>query len=271
MKALIPLLLLFVSMPTLAKRQFDIEVIIFKRAVTPSQVDESWPNNLPPIDLKKSASFANANYLKKKGATLLPKSAYQLNAQAATLRQHAGYKVLLHTAWRQGDEGSNRSPIFHIQAGKDYSEKFRLDGHERTNDQSSSPQNRTSATSNAQPQDGTTADVEERNVPKPIPELDGTLQVYVQHYLYVKTDLDLKEPTTQEVVLKDRPLNLEMGPDDQDSDVQLGHLESVSPTKTVETFLKPYRMEQKRRMRSGETHYLDHPFMGMIIQVRKVK
>ncbi|MCO4789722.1 hypothetical protein DK293_13990, partial [Vibrio cholerae] len=26
----------------------------------------------------------------------------------------------------------------------------------------------------------------------------------------------------------------------------------------------------KRRMRSGETHYLDHPLMGVIIQVRRV-
>ncbi|QSA20002.1 hypothetical protein JV197_08680, partial [Vibrio furnissii] len=47
-------------------------------------------------------------------------------------------------------------------------------------------------------------------------------------------------------------------------------LESVSPTVDVESFLKSYRMDQKRRMRSGETHYLDHPLMGMIIQVRRV-
>ncbi|MBO0181007.1 CsiV family protein, partial [Vibrio parahaemolyticus] len=31
------------------------------------------------------------------------------------------------------------------------------------------------------------------------------------------------------------------------------------------------RMDQKRRMRSSETHYLDNPLMGMIIQVRRVR
>ncbi|MGO1298449.1 MAG: peptidoglycan binding protein CsiV [Vibrio sp.] len=266
MKTLIPLLLLLVSTPTLAKRQFDIEVILFKRSVDPAQINESWPNNLPPITLKKAGSFADASYLNKKGVTLLPKSAYQLDQQAETLQEHAGYTVLLHTAWRQGDEGSNRAPIFHIQAGKDYSDQFRANGHELTQ---SEQQNTPSTCS--QDQSGLGADVQEHTVSKPIPELDGTLQVYVQHYLYVQTDLDLKEPTTQNVGLKDRPLDLEMGPEDTDSDVQLGHLEAVSPTKTVETFLKPYRMDQKRRMRSGETHYLDHPLMGMIIQVRKVK
>ncbi|NMU76239.1 hypothetical protein HKB17_03900, partial [Vibrio parahaemolyticus] len=35
--------------------------------------------------------------------------------------------------------------------------------------------------------------------------------------------------------------------------------------------LKSYRMDQKRRMRSSETHYLDNPLMGMIIQVRRVR
>ncbi|MEZ9563487.1 CsiV family protein, partial [Vibrio splendidus] len=44
MKRLIPLLLLFVSLPSLAQRQFDIEVIIFKRAVDAEKVNESWPN-----------------------------------------------------------------------------------------------------------------------------------------------------------------------------------------------------------------------------------
>ena len=268
MKTLIPLLLLLVSVPTWAKRQFDIEVILFKRSVDPAQVNESWPNNLPPVSLKRAGSFADASYLQKKGVTLLPKSAYQLDQQANTLREHAGYTVLLHTAWRQGDEGSQQAPIFHIQAGKDYSDQFRANGHEITNE----PESDTSQdTTSPQDQAGLGDGVQEQNVSKPIPELDGTLQVYVQHYLYVQTELDLKEPTTQQVGLKDRPLDLEMGPEDTDSDVQLGHLEAVSPTKTVETFLKPYRMDQKRRMRSGETHYLDHPLMGMIIQVRKVK
>jgi hypothetical protein len=34
--------------------------------------------------------------------------------------------------------------------------------------------------------------------------------------------------------------------------------------------LQPYAFTHKRRMRSGETHYLDNPMMGLIIQVRKV-
>lgn len=82
--------------------------------------------------------------------------------------------------------------------------------------------------------------------------------------------MDLKEPSVREVVMKDTPLDLTVAPDEQNATVQAGNLESVSPTVDVESFLKSYRMDQKRRMRSGETHYLDHPLMGMIIQVRRV-
>ena len=256
MKKLIPLLLLLVAMPSLAQRQFDVEVILFKRAVDAEKVSESWPNVLPPIDLSKAGSFSDASYLEKKGVTLLPPSDYQLDAQAETLQAHAGFQVLLHTAWRQGDEGEARAPVFHIQAGDDYSNQFNPDGTERKQQTPS------------EAVDGVNG-VVEQTVANPLYELDGTIQVYVQHYLYVQTDLDLKSPSTREVILKDKQLQLEMSPDEQDTNVQLGHLENVSPDKEVETFLKSYRMEQKRRMRSGETHYLDHPLMGMIIQVRK--
>ncbi|EGU57917.1 hypothetical protein VINI7043_25652, partial [Vibrio nigripulchritudo ATCC 27043] len=65
--------------------------------------------------------------------------------------------------------------------------------------------------------------------------------------------------------------SLDLADTEGDDTTQVGNLESVSPTLQVEEFLKSYRMDQKRRMRSSETHYLDHPLMGMIIQVRRVQ
>lgn len=254
MKKLIPLLLLLVSMPSLAQRQFDIEVIIFKRSVDAEKVSESWPDNLPEINLKRAGSFTDAGYRQSKGVTMLPYSEYHLNDQEQRLKNHAGFKVLMHTAWRQGDEGRASAPIFHIQAGQDYSEQFRPDGSPIGEKNAAVPVN----------------DVIEQSIAKPLYELDGTLQIYVQHYLYAEADLDLKEPSVREVVLKDSPLQLALDPTDKDATVQTGNLESVSPKVETESFLKSYRLDQKRRMRSSETHYLDHPLMGMIIQVRKV-
>lgn len=107
MKRLIPLLLLLIAMPSMAARQFDIEVIIFKRAVDAEKVSESWPNSLPAINVDRAGSFADVSFRQSKGVTLLPSSAYQLNSEAQKLRNHAGFNVLLHTAWRQNDQGRN--------------------------------------------------------------------------------------------------------------------------------------------------------------------
>ncbi|MEZ9565652.1 peptidoglycan binding protein CsiV [Vibrio artabrorum] len=253
MKRLIPLLLLFVSLPSLAQRQFDIEVIIFKRAVDAEKVNESWPNTLPKISLENVGAFQDTQYRAKKGVKMLPYSEYKLTPQKDKLRQHAGFEVLFHKAWRQGDQGKSSAPIFHIQAGKDFSKDFNPDGSQK----------------------GASAKTEvdgfkEETIDKPLYELDGKLQIYVQHYLYAETTLDLKAPSVREVTLKEPQIELDSPVSGAESNVQVGNLTEISPTVEVEEFLKSYRMNQKRRMRSTETHYLDHPLFGMVIQVRRV-
>ncbi len=254
MKKLIPLLLMLVAMPSMAQRQFDIEVIIFKRAVDAEQTSESWPNQVPEIDLKRAGSFADASYRSKKGVTMLPISEYALNDEVKKLQQHAGFQVLMHRAWRQGDQGRFGAPIFHVQAGRDYSGKFNPDGSMIETQQSEVLEG-----------------ITEESIPKPLYQLDGKLQVYVEHYLYADVQLDLKQPSVKEVTLESH-LPGEVDPTQTtDNDVvQVGLMEDVTPTVHTVEFLKSYRFDQKRRMRSTETHYLDHPLMGMIIQVRRV-
>ncbi|MFA0414839.1 peptidoglycan binding protein CsiV [Vibrio renipiscarius] len=255
MKKLIPLLLLLVAMPSMAQRQFDIEVIIFKRAVDAEKVAESWPNTLPAISMENVGSFGDTNYRARKGVQMLSRSSYQLDAQAQKLRNHAGFEVLMHKAWRQGDKGRLSAPVFHITGGNDYSGQFNADGSPVESHSESII-------------DGVT----EESIPRPLYELDGKLQIYVEHYLYADVELDLKEPSVRDVVLEDRQIEIseETLTPNIDDTVQAGLMTEVTPTVHSETFLKSYRMDQKRRMRSSETHFLDHPLLGMIIQVRRV-
>ena len=97
------------------------------------------------------------------------------------------------------------------------------------------------------------------------------MQVYVEHYLYADVKLDLKAPSVRDVTFEAKPLEFTPTDDTVAEDtVQVGLMEDVTPTVHTEEFLKSYRMDQKRRMRSTETHFLDHPLLGMIIQVRRV-
>ncbi|GLT18238.1 hypothetical protein GCM10007938_20160 [Vibrio zhanjiangensis] len=255
MKKLIPLLLLVVAMPSWAQRQFDIEVIIFKRVLNLEQTSESWPDSLPELSIDNAGYLSDSNYRSRKGVTLLPASSYKLNSQVQKLQSHAGFKVLSHMAWRQGDGNRYRAPTFRIKAGSDLSGQFNNDG---------SPK---------QPNMGTEVidGVTEENIAKPLYELDGKLQIYVEHYLYADVQLDLRAPSTREVKLEDNPLVLANLNDLEGSDtVQAGLMEDIAPSVHSEQFLKRYRMDQKRRMRSTETHFLDHPLLGVIIQVRRV-
>ncbi|OBT13971.1 hypothetical protein A9264_02195 [Vibrio sp. UCD-FRSSP16_10] len=258
MKKIIPLLMMLLLIPNLAqaqKREFDVEVLIFKRSIDPETTAESWPNELAPIDLQGVEPFSNQAYRHKKHAQMLSFSHYKLLKERDVLKRHAGFEVLLHKAWRQGDQGKFSAPKFHIQAGKDYSKQFNADGSKIASEDTHTHHD-------------------------PLYELDGMIQVYVQHYLFVETKLDLHQPSVRSITFTEKsPEQLKESDNfavlaDTEADsanVQAGNLEQVSPKKVEETFLKGYRMDQKRRMRSGETHYLDNPLMGMIIQVRRVE
>jgi len=254
MKILVPLLFMLFAMPALAERQFDIEVVIFKRAIDAEKTNESWPQNLPSIEFKNSGSLNDSNYRARKGVVMLPASEYKLNDQVTKLSQHAGFKILMHKAWRQGDKGRYGSPSFHIKAGKDFSKRFNEDGTIRLN---------TPAVSN----EGIT----EQSIPKPIPQLEGKLQIFVEHYLYADLELDLKAPGTRSLGFLPQEFNeSNIQPSFNNQVTHVGMMEEIAPSIHEEEFLQTFRMDQKRRMRSNETHYLDHPLLGVLIQVRRV-
>ena len=74
--------------------------------------------------------------------------------------------------------------------------------------------------------------------------IDGFLKVEVDHFLHITADfnvinMSLAEQATQQLVSKE-PITL-----------------------------KSIRFEQNKRVRSKEIHYFDHPYMGMIIQIRR--
>ncbi|CAH0533790.1 hypothetical protein VST7929_01665 [Vibrio stylophorae] len=240
MKKLVFLLMVMVSFPTMA-RQFDIEVIIFKRNVAPETINESWPDKLPAIDYTDTKVYADFTGVRK-----LPSSSYRLKRQYEALQNHAGFTPLFHAAWRQGDWSSRRAPVFHIQAGQNFASQFNPDG----------------------------TPIEPGQVVSttPLYELEGTLQVYVQHYLFTKVNLDLRKPGQREVVIgADIEQPVEAVEDGTESDaVVVGQLQQIEKQVEVESFLKTFRMQQLRKMGSGEIHYLDHPLMGMLIYVRKL-
>ncbi len=270
LKKLIFLLLCTISWQTMAERLYDVEVIVFKRNQSPDAVKENWPEAPASINFSNALSPYDAASMAARGLTLLPKSEWKLNAEYNRLSRHAGFKPLVHVAWRQNDGSRGAMPKMRMAAGNNYGNDYYKDG---------TPKGvQTVGHDGAEKKSGS------------MYELDGFIRVYVQHYLFIETDLVLREPGERKVLqdVSAAPAPLADQSDtvlqdiDQDGEatnvtavstpsdnVSFAGLQKLERSYAIEKFLQPYAFEQKRRMRSGEIHYLDHPLMGLIIQVTK--
>lgn len=270
MKNLIYLLLLVISLPSFAARQFDIEVIIFKRNIDPEQTAESWPDQTEQINYSGTVRLNNMAQLANRGITPMPASQFKLSEQYQRLKSHAGFTPLAHFGWRQGDLSKAQAPTFRLTAGRDFSGQFLQDG---TSKAEAARRGLNSSDMTAPPSFDLASGEETPTEPseeaaKPLYELEGKIQVYVNHFLFTNTQLDLREPGRREVVVGTEPLD-SLDPS-QSGTVQYGQLQEVKKKIEVEEFLKAFRFDQQRKMRSGETHYLDHPLMGMVVQIRRL-
>ncbi|GAA5217539.1 CsiV family protein [Corallincola platygyrae] len=135
----------------------------------------------------------------------------------------------------------------------------------------------------------------------PVWELDGLFRVYLEHYLYIDADfsyhiegerivpvaeniegatsleddsavdgeaslLAAPEPTLSADELVTDEFAAETLPFGQQEDPEAGG--TLVAQQQMEPYLYSYRLNQTRRLRSGELHYIDHPLMGILIQIR---
>ena len=80
--------------------------------------------------------------------------------------------------------------------------------------------------------------------------LDGFIKVHVEHYLHVTAGFNIMNKTLAEqkaINSKANTLNQTSNP--------------------IE--IKPISFKQDRRVISGEVHYFDHPYLGMVLQIRR--
>jgi hypothetical protein len=80
---------------------------------------------------------------------------------------------------------------------------------------------------------------------EPLYEVDGTVTLTLARFLHLQTDLLYRRATNEDL------------PGD--------HVRTVEGRLFAES-----HVSERRRMRSGETHYLDHPMMGVIVQVTPI-
>jgi hypothetical protein len=203
------------------------------------------PTAEPPVN---SSPNVNAESSAKKGSAFFvsqSSSAREFRGAAASMNRSGRYRVLFHDSWIQPINSQSRAvPIVLDRSGDN----------------------------------GTW------------PELQGSVKLYVSRYLYLETNLWLNTtgeyldsswqmtapPLGPVSVTVKKPLLRQQTPvvTEQRNALQTGpSMPQGSTTVLLEEAgpAYPYRhavlLDQTRRMRSGEVHYIDHPMLGVIVKV----
>ncbi|SDI84833.1 Peptidoglycan-binding protein, CsiV [Ferrimonas sediminum] len=186
---------------------------------------------------------------------LLPAEALQFDEALAKLR-HKGARVLLHSAWQQPVFSRGNSQAYRLYNGRNFSDRFYADGRLRPlNDPLGSVF------------DFNFSMMPETAQAEPVWELDGWLRIYLNHFLFIDTSLQLREESERPVPGLELMAAESNAAADQPVQNQQGHATSTAAT---EPFLNIIELRQTRRVRSREIHYFDHPKMGVVIQIRRM-
>jgi hypothetical protein len=233
---------------------YQVELIVFARKNDTGQ--EHWPSNIKLrypndwVELKEINSEENSSIdLTREAFYRLPANERQLNAQAQKLERNSRFQVLFHNAWRQVITNEKAAKSILIQGGQTFGQ------HQ---------------------------------------ELEGSIRLSVATYLKLQTNLwysqfDLnvgQEQTRQWPLLPQQPNQLTTTPIaglSLDSSMEFeqalaaenqqwedsGFNSPGNDTAPANNYLtrQIILLQQARDMRSSEIHYIDHPVVGVIIQV----
>lgn len=233
----------------LKKDWYQVEAVIFKRR--DPVTDEYWRLGREPDlassvirladedgnqpELPEQVTDEHRAAAERKAWRTLDDEQFNLESMTERMLDRGGYRILFHESWRQPVSKRNRAFPIYVQGGERIMPSLESIPEMSSKDQASDG---TSATESgpdaAQPVDGdsnnTTEDSFQAGHTLALPEMRGTLLLHVSRYLHVEPDLWLT---------------------DQDARNRLYHVQ----------------INQSRRMRSEELHYLDHPRFGLLIQV----
>ncbi|RFA24561.1 hypothetical protein CAI21_21245 [Alkalilimnicola ehrlichii] len=218
---------------------YDIEIIIFEQREAGGHDRERWRSDAPDPIAGNIAELSNTVVRgnEKTAFATLPSDRLQLRGLYRRLEQADDYRPLLHLGWRQEGFSRTDAPSVALPQGwmpRDPEEGMLLELNERLSQQLG----RTDVYGPIQDSSASAAAPSARSGPP----LYGLVRLYRERFLHVAVDLRYFR--------------------EGGSDIRYSYLNGEEPL---------FTMTQRRRMRSGELHYLDHPVLGVLVQVTPVE
>lgn len=247
MKALISVLFFVLTSTSFAEemRYYDVEVIVIENISEKAHNAENWPLQvnlaLPEKTIQLGQPFS-AEWLPKdadfkSSYKLLKPKTYQLIKEVEKISESKTQRVILHTAWRQpGLDKKLSLPVYfkrEIQAPVAIEEE----------DIASQNKDETASTNE------TTIDSSEADTTPFI--LEGILRVTLARYLHLEAELAYsKKP-----------------PETMDTENPFAVLDDENIRNEIKKKGIIHLKQKRRRIRSNELHYIDHPVLGILVRM----
>ena len=250
LKAIISILFLLVANSSFAEdmRYYDVEIVVIESLSEKAKASENWPlqvNLVQPEKIVQLGQPALSEWLPqdkeidpKLSYKVLSSKNYHLTEEVKKISESKTHRVIFHTAWRQPGLDKNQAlPIYfkHEVAAPPIMEE---DANENTQN-------------NAIEQDEETS-----TAPKKAPSpstLEGILRVTLSRYLHLEAELTFKNKIP-DVVKSDNPFSL---------------LDNEEERSEIEKQAVIHLKQKRRRIRSSELHYIDHPVLGILINITR--
>ena len=243
MKALISVLFLFIANNSFAEdmRYYDVEIVVIENFSEKAKSSENWPlqvNLIHPEKIVQLGQPVLSEWLPQNqeidlnaSYTVLSPKNYNLTEHIEKISESESQRVIFHTAWRQPGLDKNQAlPIY-----------FK---HEVT----------------APPiieivQSGVVVENDENiTIEKPdaMPSvLEGILRVTLSRYLHLEAELTLHKKLP-ELVKSDNPFSI---------------LDNETARSETQKQGVIHLKQNRRRIRSNELHYIDHPVLSILINI----
>jgi hypothetical protein len=224
-------------------RYYDVEIIIIENLSENAKNAENWPlqvNLTPPEKTVQLGQPVLSEWLPqdidlKSSYIELASSAYQLTSEVKKISESKTQRVIFHTAWRQpGLDKHQALPVYfkrEIPAAPVIEE-----------------------TANPE-QDKELSSLEDiKNESRPI-ILEGLLRVTLARYLHLEAELTYQDKRP-EIVNSENPFSV---------------LDTESERNKIDKQGVIHLKQHRRRIRSNELHYIDHPALGILIRITPYK
>jgi len=179
----------------------------------------------------------------------------QLKDSLKKLTKSSKFDPMLHVAWRQPTYNDDNAQTVFLYEGMTKPEFREIENTDSENNPLNTP-------SDAKSDVNSETDIEMMN-----PRFVGTIRLSVARYLHFAADLVYRAPVTQRVAKQMQYGDLWTDSPYQALSYPQGPAYQLESWKAVRGF----RLKESRRMRSKRIHYLDHPFLGIVVLITPVE